>query len=35
MTILWAYGYENVRSLRGGIAEWLNAGYPVVEMAAH
>ncbi len=31
MTILWAYGYTDVLSMRGGVAEWVNAGYPVVD----
>jgi rhodanese-related sulfurtransferase len=34
MTILKSYGYSNVRSMKGGTAEWINAGYPVVEYAA-
>jgi rhodanese-related sulfurtransferase len=29
MTILWSYGYENVRSLKGGFGSWVEAGYPV------
>jgi rhodanese-related sulfurtransferase len=29
MTILWAYGYTDVRSLKGGLAAWQEAGYPV------
>lgn len=33
MTILWTYGYSDVRSLYGGIYGWLAAGYPVVEYA--
>jgi rhodanese-related sulfurtransferase len=35
MSILWTYGYENVRSLRGGIGEWVNSGYPVAGVAAN
>jgi len=31
MTILWAYGYTDVLSMRGGITEWVNAGYPVID----
>ena len=31
MTILWAYGYTDVLSMRGGVAEWVKAGYPVVD----
>jgi len=31
MTILWSYGYENVRSMKGGFTEWQNAGYPIAE----
>jgi len=31
MSILWSYGYTNVRSMKGGLAEWVKAGYPVVE----
>lgn len=33
MTILWTYGYSDVRSLYGGIYGWLDAGYPVVKYA--
>jgi rhodanese-related sulfurtransferase len=33
MTILWAYGYTDVMSLKGGFGEWVNAGYPVAEFA--
>jgi rhodanese-related sulfurtransferase len=29
MTILWSYGYTDVRSLRGGMGAWVSAGYPV------
>jgi rhodanese-related sulfurtransferase len=35
MTILWSYGYENVRSMKGGFAEWQAAGYPVAEGVAN
>lgn len=31
MTILWAYGYTNVRSLKDGFGGWAAAEYPVVE----
>ncbi|HSO26953.1 MAG TPA: rhodanese-like domain-containing protein, partial [Anaerolineales bacterium] len=31
MTILWSYGYTNVRSMNGGFTQWLEAGYPVAE----
>ncbi len=30
MTILWSYGYTDVRSLKGGFAGWFDADYPVV-----
>jgi rhodanese-related sulfurtransferase len=30
MTILWAYGYEDVRSLKGGFSAWVGDGYPVL-----
>jgi len=30
MTILLAYGYENVRSLAGGYTAWVSAEYPIV-----
>lgn len=33
MTIMWSYGYTNVRSMKGGLNEWVNDGYPVVEYA--
>jgi rhodanese-related sulfurtransferase len=33
MTILWTYGYSDVRSLKDGFGGWVNAGYPVVEYA--
>ncbi len=29
MTILWSYGYTNVRSLKGGFVGWKGAGYPI------
>jgi rhodanese-related sulfurtransferase len=31
MSILWAYGYTDVHSLKGGFGGWVEAGYPVVE----
>ncbi len=34
MTILWSYGYTDVRSMRGGFAAWSEAGYPVGEYVA-
>ncbi|MCB9008287.1 MAG: hypothetical protein H6656_13105 [Ardenticatenaceae bacterium] len=34
MSILWAYGYSDVHSLKGGFGGWVEAGYPVVEFAA-
>ncbi len=34
MTILWAYGYEDVSSLKNGFGGWADAGYPVVELEA-
>lgn len=34
MTILWTYGYTDVRSLKGGFSAWAGAGYPVAELAA-
>jgi rhodanese-related sulfurtransferase len=34
MTILRSYGYDNVRSLVSGFGGWVEAGYPVGEMAA-
>lgn len=34
MTILWSYGYEDVRSMRGGFTAWQDAGYPVAEAVA-
>jgi rhodanese-related sulfurtransferase len=33
MTIMWSYGYTNVRSMKGGLNEWIADGYPVVEFA--
>jgi rhodanese-related sulfurtransferase len=34
MPILWSYGYTDVRSLRGGLRAWTDAGYPVVAAEA-
>ncbi len=34
MTILWTYGYTDVRSLKSGFTAWTEAEYPVVEVAA-
>jgi len=34
MTILWQYGYWDVRSLKGGFGGWIEASYPVVEFEA-
>lgn len=34
MTMLWTYGYSNVRSLAGGFGNWVEQGYPVKEFAA-
>ena len=34
MSILWSYGYSDVRSLRGGFGGWVEAGYPVAEYVA-
>ena len=31
MTILWTYGYTDVKSMQGGLAQWVEAGYPVVD----
>ncbi len=33
MTILWSYGYTDVRSLKGGFGGWSEAGYTVVPSA--
>ncbi|MEJ2747621.1 MAG: rhodanese-like domain-containing protein, partial [Anaerolineae bacterium] len=32
MTILWSYGYTNVRSLKGGFGDWVAGGYPGVNV---
>jgi len=34
MTILWAYGYSDVSSMKGGFTAWVEAGYPVAEFVA-
>ena len=34
MTILWAYGYEDVLSLKGGFGGWAEAGYLILELEA-
>ena len=34
MTILWTYGYTNVRSLAGGFGNWVDQGFPVKELEA-
>ena len=34
MTILWSYGYTDVRSMKGGFSAWAEAGYPVAEVQA-
>ena len=34
MSIMWTYGYNDVRSLKGGFGGWTEAGYPVVELEA-
>lgn len=34
MTMLFNYGYTNVRSMKGGLAGWVTAGLPVVEYVA-
>ena len=33
MSILWSYGYTDVRSLKGGFGGWAEAGYPTVEFS--
>ena len=33
MTMLWSYGYVGVASLEGGLNAWVEAGYPVTEVA--
>lgn len=35
MAILWSYGYEDVLSLKGGMSEWADSGYPVATVAAN
>jgi rhodanese-related sulfurtransferase len=34
MAIMWTYGHEDVRSLKGGFGGWVEAGYPVAELEA-
>ncbi|WP_420631322.1 rhodanese-like domain-containing protein [Candidatus Leptofilum sp.] len=34
MSILWAYGYSDVHSLKGGFGGWVEAGYPSAEFVA-
>ncbi len=34
MEMLWAFGYTNVSSLKGGFGGWVEAGYPVAEYVA-
>ena len=29
-----SYGYSDVRSLKGGFGDWVDAGYPVAELVA-
>lgn len=31
MTVLWSYGYTDVRSLKGGFGGWAEAENPVAE----
>jgi rhodanese-related sulfurtransferase len=33
MSMLWSYGYIGVASLEGGLNAWVEAGYPVAEVA--
>jgi rhodanese-related sulfurtransferase len=33
MSMLWSYGYIGVASLEGGLNAWVEAGYPVTEVA--
>ena len=30
MIIMWSYGYDDVRSLKGGFGGWASEGYPVI-----
>jgi rhodanese-related sulfurtransferase len=32
MTMLWSYGYNDIRSLKGGFGGWAEAGYPIAEV---
>jgi rhodanese-related sulfurtransferase len=34
MTMLWANGYTDVKSLKGGFTNWATEEYPIVEYAA-
>jgi rhodanese-related sulfurtransferase len=34
MTIMWTYGFTDVKSLKGGFSGWVEAGYPVAEAVA-
>ncbi len=34
MAMLWSYGYTDVRSLKGGLTTWVEAGYPVAQAVA-
>ena len=34
MAMMWANGYTDVRSLKGGFGGWVSEGYPVVEFTA-
>jgi rhodanese-related sulfurtransferase len=34
MSMLWAYGYSDVKSMQGGFAAYSDAGFPVAEAVA-